>query len=104
MKAHEVFKLAEMLSAFQKKEDKPMRSRRGPSHRFNKMSDESITTILQRKLEEADTLKKMLEDREKANKKEDKKKEGLSTEQIAMFLVASYPIIGMALYFAMVHR
>lgn len=102
MKATEVYKLAEMIATFKtKKEDKPMRSRRGPPRHLNRMNDESITTLLQRKLEEADTLRKMLEDREKANKKDDKKddkKSTISTEQLAIFLVLTYPIVGLLLY------
>ena len=105
MKAHEVFKLAEMLAAFQtKKEDKPMRNRRGPPKFSPRMRDDDVVALLHKKLEEADTLKKMLDDREKANKKDDKKKDGMSTEQIAIFLMMTYPIIGLGIYFLLGHK
>lgn len=100
MKANEVFKLAEMMATFQmtKKEDKSMRkSRRGPPRHMKRLVDEDIIALLHKKLEEADTLKKILDDREKAGKKADDKKK-LSVEQLAMLLVASYPIIGLAMF------
>lgn len=99
MKANEVFKLAEMMATFKMtKEDKSMRkSRRGPPRHTKRLGDEDIIALLHKKLEEADTLKKILDDREKAGKKADDKKK-LSVEQLAMLLVASYPIIGLMMF------
>jgi hypothetical protein len=101
MKADEVFKLAERIAAFQNKpEDKNMkRPRRAPRH-LMRMNDYDIVAELHKALERADTLKKILDDREKANKKEEKKKEWDFT-QTAMALVISYPIIGLIVYLLM---
>lgn len=96
MKANEIFELAEKIAALKKPEAKPMRNRRPPRH-IQKMSNEGITALLLKKLEEAEALKQFLDNREKANKKEDKKKEWDFT-QTAMALVISYPIIGLILF------
>lgn len=101
MKATEIMKLMEMLKTFPPKEDKMRSRRRPPPYRYE--NDFDIAALLHKKLEEADTLKKLLEDREKAHKKEDKKddKKSLSTEQLAIFLVMSYPIIGLLIWIAL---
>ena len=99
MKAKEIIELAERLNTFRPKEAK-MPRRRGPPKYFDRMRDEDVVALLHKRLEEADTLKKLLDDREKANKKEDKKKEFMTIAEICMVLVASYPIIGAALWIA----
>lgn len=103
MKATEIVKLMEMMKTFPQKEQKerPMRRPRYTKH----LHDEDITSLLHRKLAEADMLKKLLDDREKANKKEEKKdKKGLSLEQFAILLVLTYPLIGMILMYAKVFK
>lgn len=101
MKAREIIELAERLNTFRPKEAK-MPRRRGPPPQkyFDRMHDADVIALLHKRLEEADTLKKLLDDREKAHKKEDKKKEFMTIAEICMVLVASYPIIGAALWIA----
>jgi len=102
MKASDIFDLATKIAELKSiKEAQPMRRRRPPRH-IQRMPDVDITVLLHKKLEEAETLKRILDDREKANKKEDKKKDGLSTIEIMMLLIASYPIIGPA--WLLMHR
>lgn len=99
MKAREIIELAERLNTFRPKEAK-MPRRRGPPYKHT--PDFDIAALLHKKLEEAEILKKILDDREKANKKEEKKEEkkGLSVPELAMILVATYPIIGAVLWMA----
>lgn len=52
------------------------------------LRDFDAVAFIHKEIERADTLKKLLHDYEKANKKEDKKPEGLSTFQLAsLFMV-----------------
>jgi len=54
----------------------------------DKKDEQSLTDLLHKKLEEVDAIQKFLKDHEKANKKEDKKPEGMSTFQLAsLFMV-----------------
>lgn len=100
MKATEILKLAEMIAS--KKEDKPMRQRNRRPPRMNfteRMNDLDVANLLQKRLAEADALKKILDDRQKANeKKEEKKKNEITLYHVAMGLVATYPIIGLVLW------
>lgn len=95
----EFMELVELTKTFPRKEDK-MPRRRGPPKYLEHMRDTDVIALLHKRLEEADTLKKLLDDREKAHKKEDKKKEFMTIAEICMVLVASYPIIGAALWIA----
>lgn len=103
MKAHEVIKLADMLNSFRPKEDKPVRRPRPDKRPYiERMSDLDLANLMQRRLAEADAVRKMLEDREKANKKEEKKDDKkITTPQLAMLLLLSYPIIGLVILVAM---
>ena len=97
MKAREIIELADLIAS-RKKEAPPMnRSRRRATHRFTKTNDEDIVQQLHKALERADTLKKVLDDREKANKKE--KDKGPTAQSIATFLMMTYPIIGLVLLY-----
>jgi hypothetical protein len=97
MKAHEIFELADKIAALKKTEDKPMNRSRRRASRFAKTPDEDIVTQLHKALERADTLKKVLDDREKANKKE--KDKGPTAQSIATFLMMTYPIIALVLLY-----
>lgn len=106
MKANEVIKLAEMINTFRPKEDKMRRPRNRMPRHIHRMDDVDVLALMNKRLTEAENLKRFLEEREKINKKEEKKKDnnkdGLSLLEIAMLLVLMYPIIGaaaVALYF-----
>jgi hypothetical protein len=48
--------------------------------------------LLHKKLQEADTLRKLLKDHERANKEMKEEKSFWSTFQISYFLIATFPI------------
>jgi len=91
MKANEFLQIFELGKTFHKI-DKPKRKYK--RERMMDFSDIDITLLLQKKLQEAETLKKLLDDREKANKKEDKKKEEISLQRLAHLMVVTAPITG----------
>lgn len=105
MKDYEgIFTMAEKIAELKAKADrvdqKPRRVRAPRNYKhLNRLPNESLAQMMHRHLDEADQLNKIIEDRVKAGKKEDKKddKKGLSKEQWIAVLVAPYPIIGMLL-------
>lgn len=86
-----IIKLATMIA--DNKKEKPMTRRRAPRN-FKHISEANAIELMRKRLDEAEDLKRFLEEREKINKKEDKKKDGWSVEKIAIFLVLSFPITG----------
>jgi hypothetical protein len=86
MKATEIMKLIELGQTFK---TKPKRMRKKD---FD-LDEYSITMLLHKKLEEAEAMKKLLEDYHKAHKK-DEKKEGWNIHHISMFFMLTFPIIG----------
>jgi len=87
MKATELIKLLEYKNAF-----KPEKAKRRRTRDFD-IGDIDIALLIQKKLNEADMLRKTLDDREKANKKEDKKGSEWTILDIGMVLWATFPII-----------
>jgi hypothetical protein len=103
-----IFNVAERIAELKKKADRPdQKPRRARAPRnfkhLDKFPNDDIVGRLQHHLNQADMLHKVLEDRGKATKKEDKKddKKKLSLEQIVIMLVGSYPIIGLLLWYSM---
>lgn len=94
MKATDFMQIFEMGKAF--KPPKAKRTRRRERDRDLDFTDIDISLLLHKKLQEADTLKRLLDDREKAHKKEDKKeeKQRITVHHLAMFFALSFPIIG----------
>lgn len=91
MNGKDFISVLEYMKAFNKP-PKALRTKK-PKNEFDEFN---LTLLLHKKLEEADALKKLLDDREKANKKEEKKEEkkGMDAPTIAMWLVLSFPITG----------
>lgn len=88
MKAKDIIQLLELGKTF--KETKAKRSSRTKDMDID---DISLTMLMHRKLEEAEALKKLLEDYHKVHKKEDKKDESKwSLHHISYFLIATFPI------------
>jgi hypothetical protein len=98
MKATEIIKLMEMLKAFPPQEKPVRRNNRVPRY-LNKMDDHDVIALMHKRIEEAQALEAFLKEREKINKKEEKKEEkekkGWSIEQIAIFLVLTFPVTGL---------
>lgn len=86
MKATDFMQIFELGKAFKE----PKMKRRRKRDYFD--DDLDLTMLLHKRLEQAASLEKLLKDREKANKKEDKK-EGLSVPMVATIFLASFPII-----------
>jgi hypothetical protein len=93
MKATDFMQIFELGKAF--KTPKAMKRNRRIRDRDLNFDDFDIASLLHRKLQEADTLQKLLSDREKAHKKEDKKdeKQKLSLHHVAFLFALSFPII-----------
>ena len=103
MNPNQIFELAERIAKLQadasKKPEKQMPRRRAPRNfkHLNRLSDDNVAELLQRKWNELDALARVVEDRGKATKKEEKKEEKkfpLTLPQVAALLVIQYPIIG----------
>lgn len=95
MKANDIFELAERIAKL-KTPEKPVPNqgrRRRPRNfkHFQNMNDATVAELLQLKWNELDALTKVVEDRQKAGKKEDKPK--MNVFQTAVLLMAGYPII-----------
>lgn len=100
MNANEIFSLSEriaklMADAEKSKQAPPQgRSRRPRNFKhLQNLKDADISELLQRKWRELDELTKVVEDRHKATKKEDKKQPAWSVFSTAVVLLAGYPII-----------
>lgn len=71
-----------------------------PKKKVRKMKDDDdVVRLFRQKLEEAEMLKKFLDEREKLNKKEDKKDDkkedkGWDASKIALWLMLTFPITG----------
>ena len=90
MKANEFLQIFELGKAF-----KPPKAKRSGKKAAENVDfrDIDLSMLLHKKLQEADTLKRLLDDREKINKKEEKKEEkGWSLHHISYFLIATFPI------------
>lgn len=102
MKADQIFELAERIAKLQQTKEPPPkgRSRRPRSFKhLQHMSDANVAELLQRKWNELDALTKVVEDRQKATKKEEKKDDKKwKTEHVMAALVAGYPIIALIVY------
>lgn len=83
-------KYSEVLALLEwaNKKEKPKRRRKSelPEGPFD------VTTYIHKKIEEAETLTKLLKDYEKANKKEDKKPETNWSDKLAFWMVVTFPI------------
>lgn len=98
-------KIAELKAKASENNNKPRRARapRNFKH-LNRLSNDNIVEMLQRHLNEADLLNKVLEDRQKATKKDEKKEEKkhkLELTHVMAVLVAGYPIIGLLMWLFM---
>lgn len=105
MKANEIFDLAERIAKLQQTKEQPQQRRRARAPRnfkhLQRMDDASIAELLQRKWNELDQLTKVVEDRQKATKKDEKKEEKkhkLELTHVMAVLVAGYPIIGLLMW------
>lgn len=92
MKANEFLQIFELGKTF-RDIDKPKR-KKYRRERLLDFSDIDVALLLQKKLQEAETLKKLLDDREKANKKEDKKKDDININRLTQLMVLTAPITG----------
>lgn len=101
MKATDLIQLLEYGKAF--KAPKAERSR-AKKKDFD-ISEIDISLLIHKKLQEADVLKKLLDDRERANKKEEKKEEkkGLSIHHVSTFLMLTFPITAPLYVFLVKH-
>lgn len=89
MKATDFVQIFELGKAFKEPKGPKKRSKR--NYDFD---DVDLTVLLHKRLQQAEALEKMLKDREKAHKKEDKKDEPkLSVPMLAAIFLASFPII-----------
>lgn len=94
MKAEEIIKLAQEFAKLNSRPTADGKPRRQRAPRYMKhMRDEDLVARLQKTMTDFDTLTQVIEDRQKAKKKEDKKPEKMSVFQVAVLLMAGYPII-----------
>lgn len=104
MNPNQIFELAERIAKLQSDaskndKEKQMPRRRAPRNakHLNNLSDQNLAELVQRHWRTADEIAKILEDRQKATKKEEKKEDKkfpLTLPQVAALLVIQYPIIG----------
>lgn len=89
-KYSEMVALLEWATA--KRAEKPPKRRRKRDIDFDPR-DFDVTTFIHKEIERAENLKKLLNNYEKINKKEEKKEEKkFHSHQIAMFLVLTFPV------------
>lgn len=98
MNVDQIFELAERIAKLNKSQpeaNRPPRRQRAPRNykHLNNLSDANVSELLQRKWNELDQLTQVVEDRQKAKKKEDKKEPKVSTVSVAIMLLSGYPII-----------
>lgn len=107
MNGNEVFSLAERIAKLMSDAEKnkaqaprPGRSRRPRNFKhLHKMSSANLAEMLQNDWRKWDEITKVIEDRNKATKKEDKKDDKkLKTEHWMAMLVAGYPIIALVVW------
>jgi hypothetical protein len=88
-KYSEMMALLDWIDHRSAKKDKPKRRRAEPDYDIRNLD---MSTLIHKEIAKAEALLKLLKDYEKANKKDDKKPEGMSLANVATIFMLSFPI------------